>query len=489
MSYYKEMLNKFWFRGALLIWTALCFAKYTFGQYTYNEPASPRRANLTYEQLIGIINRHHVRSVDQLLPLLPEEYRRYYTLMHDSQSLQAASAVSPRIIFYGGDGRLMLGVQGAGNASNRGAESLEVIAFNEARNRFETHEIRFPPRGRGQAHVENNPRSCVRCHQSGGEIHPNFPQYNNWPGAFGSLGREHVEVIVRGSEEDRRYQQFVEQSQGRGRFQWLPRLTPEQIQQQREDFARAYGIQMSDLAFNPAFHRIFPNGATSAPNQLLNVHIEELNSLRMARTIVRHPHLDAFVPLLAALNNHCILPIMARMHVADAIGQRCRTEQPLDCLPTFSANDPTAILPRARLLATAWGQEIERALNRFLPEHFRRSPQSISDLVSLVGAGIVEDGFATIQVQERFQSEGGAFRPFLHMPYEDSRALVREGGIVSNQDSDGAFLLRVAIFTRFGIQWDAFNSSFSQRYFMNAGHNRLEVLRQLLERELPPSVR
>src|SRR4051812_22775825 len=80
-------------------------------------------APYTFESLMETIKIGSVRSVNELLPLLPESYRKNFVMMMRSGSLQTARPDAPRIIAFGGKGydgeayyeknldRLMIGIQ------------------------------------------------------------------------------------------------------------------------------------------------------------------------------------------------------------------------------------------------------------------------------------------------------------------------------------------------------------------------------------------
>src|SRR4051812_43977881 len=67
---------------------------------------------LTYEDVVELIQKNHVLSIEQLLPKLPEEFRSNYTLMYSSRSLQDASYEHPRVIMFGNDARLTCAFNG-----------------------------------------------------------------------------------------------------------------------------------------------------------------------------------------------------------------------------------------------------------------------------------------------------------------------------------------------------------------------------------------
>lgn len=152
---------------------------------------------LTYEDLVGLITTHDVRSIDELLPLLPADYRAEYTLMHTSLSLQPATFEFPRVIMTGPRATLVIAFNGDPQAVRYNV--LEIIQFREAGapaappnpatppRGFEFREIVFsdlhppaPPQYRPA-----NQQLCRSCHGDP-EPRPNWEIYGEWPGAYGS---------------------------------------------------------------------------------------------------------------------------------------------------------------------------------------------------------------------------------------------------------------------------------------------------------------
>jgi hypothetical protein len=82
-----------------------------------------------YERLIGLIRARNIRSIDALLPLLPEELRTQFVLVYKSRSLQEGSLESPRAILYGKTGKLVITFNG--DPRQKGYGSLEVMQFRE----------------------------------------------------------------------------------------------------------------------------------------------------------------------------------------------------------------------------------------------------------------------------------------------------------------------------------------------------------------------
>lgn len=101
--------------------------------YKTNIPPLPKLTDppiLTYSAVKEILKKNpNIRSVDDLLPLLPVEYRKHYTLMYQSRSLQKASAEKPRVILFGPDAKLMMTF--SGDSNDPSFNTLELIEWNE----------------------------------------------------------------------------------------------------------------------------------------------------------------------------------------------------------------------------------------------------------------------------------------------------------------------------------------------------------------------
>jgi len=185
------------------------------------------KEKLTYERLVQIIEENNVKNIEELLPLLPKEYRSSYTLMFRSQSLQSAAPNSPRVIMFGNDASLILGYNGdsklhKGKAEENPFYKLEVIQFRKDKAAFEFHEISFPTPSNQKAKVhfsQTNPKKCLRCHRQ--DPRPNWKHYNRWPGAYGGHGdfsdaseiepgeRENLEQFLKNKKKDPRYRILV----------------------------------------------------------------------------------------------------------------------------------------------------------------------------------------------------------------------------------------------------------------------------------------
>ncbi len=151
----------------------------------------PLHEPTSFSAISRYVSQCSVRSIPDLLPVLPERLRQNTVLMRVSQSLQreGVNASHPRVILFSDDARLMLAF--TGDESKPEARSLEAIEFDPTQKRFELFQIEFPAASREEARrstrnafVRRHPESCLRCH-GGGDPKPVWAPYAFWPGAYG----------------------------------------------------------------------------------------------------------------------------------------------------------------------------------------------------------------------------------------------------------------------------------------------------------------
>jgi hypothetical protein len=148
------------------------------------------QGKFTYEDLVALVKSKGVQSVDQLIPLLPDELRSNFTFMYQSMSLQEATAKAPRAILFLRDGTLTCTFNG--NPSEKGYDTLECFQYRAGSRSFDFRQIEFPSPRNGLRVVEfsrpnhsaNGAISCTSCH--GRDPRPNWEAYPGWPGAYGS---------------------------------------------------------------------------------------------------------------------------------------------------------------------------------------------------------------------------------------------------------------------------------------------------------------
>jgi hypothetical protein len=156
-------------------------------RYFYN--LVPLEEEMSFEKLVELVETKNLRTIEDVLSQLPKHMLDLnYVVMYRSRSLQEASPQSPRIITYTPTARFVLTFNG-GEPQRFGSQTLELMQYREAEQRFEFREIVF--NGKSNPVVSGaNPAKCLECHQSPSRTdidpRPNWEPYSTWIGAFGS---------------------------------------------------------------------------------------------------------------------------------------------------------------------------------------------------------------------------------------------------------------------------------------------------------------
>ena len=124
------------------------------------------------------LNSENPHSIEEFLSKLPDDELRNFTLMHDSKSLQQASAQSPRAILYGDDGQWVIAFNG--DSSQGGGDTVEMMIRDESTHSYGFHELSFRD---GHPVLKLNSRRCELCH--GIPTRPIWDHYQEWTGAYG----------------------------------------------------------------------------------------------------------------------------------------------------------------------------------------------------------------------------------------------------------------------------------------------------------------
>jgi len=263
------------------------------GIATAEDPGPSRGADFSYAKLEALIREHDIKTVDELLPRLPEDYRKFYLFVYESRSAQAPNTFtdSPRTILYGQNATFIMAFTKDPKAAPavEAPDNVETIQWNAETKKFEFRELVF---GEGKNPVEIppevNPLKCQACH--GKDPRPNWDPYNIWAGSFGSVSRLGCDTMQAGTEELRKYQEFMDGNRKRDRYAHLP-------------------TEMSTdgkCPDDPAKEVTFRNAAHLDPNALFTQKVVDLNYQRLARLVMQSPRYQKLRPFLAAQSNHCV---------------------------------------------------------------------------------------------------------------------------------------------------------------------------------------
>lgn len=153
---------------------------------------------IDYDRLkIAVQDDQSIRSLEQTLALVPKPFFDKYVLLYRSRSLQGSSYLKPRAVVFGRSARFVFAFNG--DEKHDGYNTLEIIQFRQATNRFEFHEITFES-GKLPRFSDPNPKKCLECHQSplrqNVDMRPNWEPYNFWPGVYASVD-ETIEPVLK----------------------------------------------------------------------------------------------------------------------------------------------------------------------------------------------------------------------------------------------------------------------------------------------------
>jgi hypothetical protein len=141
-----------------------------------------------FRSLKKTIDDNRVETIEDLLPLLPYNYRSAFVLMYESRSLQTASYAFPRVILYGASNygdrhdRLVMAYQSDSSPASNRPDVLEVFEWDPVLASYTPYEIQFQGKGRGYKLGDTS--VCMHCHMN--PPRPNWTAYPFWPGLYGS---------------------------------------------------------------------------------------------------------------------------------------------------------------------------------------------------------------------------------------------------------------------------------------------------------------
>lgn len=199
----------------------------------------------------AILKQSNATSMEELLPLLPENFRTNAVLMRMSRSVQGAMGQKPRVLLSNEDGSFIA----AFNSELRslGGNSLEMIQYNSKSARFEFAELKFIPDEK--PYVARNLETCGGCHGGGLKVRPIWEPFPNANGAYGA----EADRIIPDSGEELALRSFIESAKNHPRYKNLINL--EQTHLERDSHGRMMG----------------------KPNSSLGSKIARLNALKVAR--------------------------------------------------------------------------------------------------------------------------------------------------------------------------------------------------------------
>ena len=121
---------------------------------------------LRFGDIKRLIRNNDIRSVDELVEALPQDFLDHYVVLHHTQgSPQSAQPGLPRIIAFGADAKFIL----AFNGKEPGYHSIDIMELREDTSNYEFRQILFARDRRRISLEHNKPRQdCLSCHGDSG---------------------------------------------------------------------------------------------------------------------------------------------------------------------------------------------------------------------------------------------------------------------------------------------------------------------------------
>jgi len=281
---------------------------------------------MDFATLQRTIEDRNLRSIEELLPLLPTDLRSRYVLMFRSRSLHGASFAHPRAILFDPEARFVISFNG--DASQAGFAALETMEFVDADKSFRFREIVFPEGAHDSSGIEvsqPNPPLCRKCH--GEPPRPIWDTHPLWPGAYG----ERYDVELTGPETDG-LRQFLSTQPEHPRYRHL--LGSER-----------FG---NPETFRPSARERYEGSERPPPNAELGAALGRLNFEAIVHRLESNPRFESHkYLLLATLGGDC-----GRLDAFFPPGQRPGIEASLDRFVAESAR-ANAAQAQAKLLRAA----------------------------------------------------------------------------------------------------------------------------------------
>jgi len=275
---------------------------------------------MSFAALEQLIVDRNVRSIEDLLPLLPADLRSRYALMFRSRSLHGSSFAHPRAILFDPEARLVISFNG--DAGQAGFTDLETMEFDDAGKSFEFREIAFPVDADRKAGVRisnPNPEPCLKCH--GEPARPIWDTHPAWPGAYGERYAAALTPTERSG-----LREFLREQPTHPRYRYLLEV---------DRFANLETFRPSARTRYEGDERLPPNGELGAA-------LGRLNFEAIVHLLESRPEFEATrYLLLATLGSDC-----GRVDAFFPDGQRAGIE---DALGGFVAASARANAVQARL--------------------------------------------------------------------------------------------------------------------------------------------
>lgn len=153
------------------------------------------------------------------------------------------------------------------------------------------------------------PINCLKCH--GQDPHLLFEPYNIWPGFFGSISRNKIDLIQKGSSEEKYYDNLLSTLWKKDKL-WGMSAKETAPSRYTKLTWKEKGLQISEIdkklhyaprvrVLNEAEKLSVAHSKIFDPNSFFSQKIAELNNRRILKQIVDAPHFNEFKWAIAAV--------------------------------------------------------------------------------------------------------------------------------------------------------------------------------------------
>jgi hypothetical protein len=141
---------------------------------------------LSSSELLKIVSSTKVSSQEDLLRNIPPGTMQNYTLVYASQSRQkeGVSKDWPRVIRWSSDGKTVMAYTCNKKSPSYGKVELQI--FDDDQNKFTYKEVTWTKSSRPVHHIDSSQKNCKKCHGDSDYLRPNWDNYPDWPGVYGS---------------------------------------------------------------------------------------------------------------------------------------------------------------------------------------------------------------------------------------------------------------------------------------------------------------
>ena len=240
----------------------------------------------SYEDLEKLIKEKKVKTIDELIEVLPRDYKKGFALIYKTRALNRghATPVRPRILVFGTTGRLMITINShpEGRRAKAGdteiIESIEFTSTGAKLREFHLDGINVP-----NTNVDVNPARCINCH----DTRPRglWEPFNLWPGVYGSISRGGVDFIKFGTTEYDGFQKFLKERKKNLRYAAFPLAvtTLSDLSNRAEKMNLKIIAPFDKERMTDAL--VVGDGLTFNPNQRLGIIIANHNFNRLGQII------------------------------------------------------------------------------------------------------------------------------------------------------------------------------------------------------------